>query len=62
VRTNRYRHQVEELAARLSRARAQAVPENALTLSVMRGTTVLTLTSLSGSTASAIKGVVRLFV
>jgi hypothetical protein len=60
VRTNRYRHQVEELAARPSRARAQTVPENAVTLSVTGGTTVLALTKPSDSTANAIEDVVRL--
>jgi hypothetical protein len=60
MRTNQYRHQVEELVARLSRGRAQTVPEYAVTLSVTGGTTVLALTEPSDSTANAIEDVVRL--
>jgi hypothetical protein len=44
VRTNRNKHQVEQLIAGLSRARAQSVP----------------LTKPSDSTANVIKDVVRL--
>jgi hypothetical protein len=63
VRNNRQRHQVQELISRLSRERAQTVPEYALTLSVVSGSTVLALaTTPSDSTTNAIKGVVRLFV
>jgi len=60
VRTNRNRHQVEQLIACLSRERARTVPEHAVTLSVTGGTTVLALTEPSDSTANAIKDVVRL--
>jgi hypothetical protein len=38
------------------------VPEYALTLSVVSGSTVLALATPSDSTTNAIKGVVRLFV
>jgi hypothetical protein len=61
VRNNRQRH-IQELIARLARERAQTVPEYALTLSVVSGSTVLALATPSDSTTSAIKGVVRLFV
>jgi hypothetical protein len=62
VRNNRQRHQIQELISHLARERAQTVPEYALTLSVVSGSTVLALATPSDSTTNAIKGVVRLFV
>jgi hypothetical protein len=62
VRNNRQRHQIQELVSHLSRERAQTVPEYALTLSVVSGSTVFSLATPSDSTTNAIKGVVRLFV
>jgi hypothetical protein len=60
VKHNR-RHQ--RLVALLSRERAQTVPDYALALSVISGTSVLAaFPGLSDGTASAITGVVRLFV
>jgi hypothetical protein len=54
-------HRIEELATLLSRERAQTMPEYAVTLSVISGTSVLAFTRLSNSAANAITGVVRLF-
>ena len=62
MRNNRQRH-IQELISRLSRERAQTVPEYALTLSVVSGSTVLALHALLRTArTNAIKGVVRLFV
>ena len=56
------KHRIEELATFLSRESAQTMPEYALTLSVISGTSVLAFTRLSDSAANALTGVVRLFV
>jgi len=56
------KHRIQELATFLSRERAQTMPEYALTLSVISGTSVLAFTRLSDSAANALTGVVRLFV
>jgi len=55
------RHRIQELIAFLSREHAQAMPDNAVTLSVISGTSVLAFTRLSDSAANAIAGLVRLF-
>jgi len=60
VKHNR-RHRIEELVTFLSRERAQTMPEYALTLSVISGTSVVAFTRLSNSAANALTGVVRLF-
>ncbi len=56
------RHRIQELVTFLSRDRAQTMPEYALTLSVISGTSVLAFTRLSDSAANVITGVVRLFI
>ena len=57
------RHQIQELVTFLSRERAQTVPSNAFTLSVISGSSLLALTRLSETAAAnAITGLVRLFV
>lgn len=56
------RHRIQELVTFLSRERAQTMPEYALTLSVISGTSVLAFTRLSDSAANAITSVVRLFI
>jgi len=61
VKHNR-RHRIQELVTFLSRDRAQTMPEYALTLSVISGTSVLAFTRLSDSAANVITGVVRLFI
>ena len=61
MRHNR-RHRIQELIAFLSREHAQAMPDNAVTLSVISGTSVLAFTRLSDSAANAITVVVRLIV
>ena len=55
------RHRVEELVTRLARERAQTMPEYAVTLSVISGSSVLAFSGLSNSAANVITGVVRLF-
>lgn len=57
------RRRTKELITFLSRERAQTVPHNAFTLSVISGSSLLALTKLSDTAAAnAIKGLVRLFV
>jgi hypothetical protein len=51
-----------ELATLLSRERGQTRPESTLVLSVLSGSTVLVFTGLSGGSATALTGLVRLFV
>jgi hypothetical protein len=60
VKHNR-RHRIQELVAFLSREHAQTMPDNAFTLSVISGSSVLALTRFSDSAANAITGLVRLF-
>jgi hypothetical protein len=55
------KHRIEELVMRLARERAQTMPEYAVTLSVISGSSVLAFTRLSSSAANVITGVVRLF-
>jgi hypothetical protein len=55
------KHRVEELVTRVARERAQAMPEYAVTLSVISGSSVLAFSRLSNSAANGITGVVRLF-
>ncbi|MEN3312313.1 MAG: hypothetical protein V7645_1642 [Actinomycetota bacterium] len=55
------RQKLREQITFLSREHAQMRPE-ALTLSVISGTSVLAVTRLSDSAANALIGVVRLFV
>jgi hypothetical protein len=55
------RHKFREQITFLSREHAQTRPE-ALTLSVISGTSVLMFTRLSDSAANALIGVVRLFI
>ena len=50
-----------ELVTRLTRERAQTMPEYAVTLSVISGSSVLAFSRLSNSAANLITGVVRLF-
>ena len=56
------RHRIEELVTFLSRERAQTKPDLTMTLSVISGSSVLAFTRLSDSAASALTGLVRLFV
>ena len=56
------RHRIEELVTFLSRERAQTKPDLTMTLSVISGSSVLAFTRLSDSAASALAGLVRLFV
>ena len=56
------RHRIEELVTFLSRERAQTMPEYAVTLSVVSGSSLLAFTRLSDSAANAIAVVVRLIV
>jgi hypothetical protein len=55
------KHRIEELVSRLARERAQTMPEYAVTLSVISGSSVLAFSRLSNSAANVITGVVRLF-
>ena len=55
------RHRIEELVTRLGRERAQTMPEYAVTLSVISGSSVLAFSRLSNSAANVVTGVVRLF-
>jgi len=59
VKNNRVHLEVVTL---LSRERGQARPESTFTLSVLSGSTVLVFTGLSGGSATALTGLVRLFV
>jgi hypothetical protein len=53
---------IAELITFLSREHAQTKPDTTFTLSVISGTSVLALTRFSDSAATALTGVVRLFV
>ena len=55
------KHRIEELVTRLARERAQTMPEYAVTLSVISGSSAVAFTPLSSSAANVITGVVRLF-
>jgi len=55
-------HRIQELVTFLSREHAQTRPDNAFTLSVISGSSVLALTRFSDGAANAITGLVRLFV
>ena len=55
------RHRIQELVAFLSREHAQTMPDNAFTLTVISGSSVLAFTKLSGSAFSALTGLARLF-
>ena len=56
------RNRIQRLVAFLSRERAQARPETAMTLSVLSGSSVLAVSHLSdGATATAVTRLVRLF-
>jgi hypothetical protein len=55
------KHRIEELVTRLTREHAQTMPEYAVTLSVISGSSALAFTPLSNSAANVITGVVRLF-
>jgi hypothetical protein len=56
------RNRIERLVAFLSRERAEARPETAMTLSVLSGSSVLAFSHLSdGATATAVARLVRLF-
>jgi len=61
VKHNR-RHRTKELFANLSRERAQTMPEYAVTLSVISGSSLLAFTRLSESAAQAITSVGRFFI
>ena len=56
------KHRIDEFLASLSRERAQTMPEYAVTLSVLSGSSLLAFTRLSDSAANAITVVVRLIV
>ena len=53
---------IERVITFLSRERAQTKPDTTVTLSVISGSSVLAFTRLSDSAASALAGLVRLFV
>jgi hypothetical protein len=61
VKHNR-KHRTKELLANLSRERAQTMPEYAVTLSVISGSSLLAFTRLSESAAQAITSVGRFFI
>ena len=56
------KHRTKELLANLSRERAQTMPEYAVTLSVISGSSLLAFTRLSESAAQAITSVGRFFI
>ena len=56
------RRRIESVITFLSRERAQTKPDLTMTLSVISGSSVLAFTRLSDSAASALAGLVRLFV
>lgn len=56
-----HRHRIAELVTRLKHERGQTMPEYAVTLSVISGTSVLAFSGLSNSAANVVTGVVRLF-
>ena len=56
------KHRTKELLANLSRERAQTMPEYAVTLSVISGSSLLASTRLSESAAQAITSVGRFFI
>jgi hypothetical protein len=60
VKHNRRRHQ--RLAALLSRERGQTKPDSTFTLSVISGSTVLACSRFSDDSATALTGLVRLFL
>jgi hypothetical protein len=59
---HRRKHRIDEFLTFLSRERAQTMPEYAVTLSVLSGSSLLAFTRLSDSAANAITVVVRLIV
>ena len=57
-----YGRPIDRVTTFLSREHAQTRPDNAFTLSVISGSSVLALTRFSDGAANAITGLVRLFV